>query len=75
MITAPHSVLGLLEPLLLALVNTVLISAGAVVVAVNLGLALASFRQHTNARIIRIGIQAYVEIFRNVPSLTHLFIL
>ena len=75
MINAPHTVLGLLEPLLLALVNTVLISASAFVVAVTLGLALASLRHLIRARVIRIGIQIYVEIFRNVPSLTHLFIL
>jgi His/Glu/Gln/Arg/opine family amino acid ABC transporter permease subunit len=74
-INAPHTVLGLLEPLLLALVNTVLISAGAFVVAVVLGLALASLRHLIRARVVRVGIQIYVEIFRNVPSLTHLFIL
>jgi polar amino acid transport system permease protein len=71
----PHSVLGLLEPLLLALVNTALISAGAFIVAVLLGLGLASLRHLKQARVIRICIQAYVEVFRNVPSLTHLFIL
>ena len=75
MITAPHSVLGLLEPLLFALVNTALISAGAFAVAILLGLALASLRHLVRARAIRLCIQAYVEIFRNVPSLTHLFIL
>jgi polar amino acid transport system permease protein len=74
-INAPHTVLGLLEPLLLALVNTVLISAGAFVIAVTLGLALASLRHLIRARALRVGIQIYVEIFRNVPSLTHLFIL
>jgi His/Glu/Gln/Arg/opine family amino acid ABC transporter permease subunit len=74
-INAPHTVLGLLEPLLLALVNTVLISAGAFVVAVTLGLALASLRHLIRARTLQVGIQIYVEIFRNVPSLTHLFIL
>jgi polar amino acid transport system permease protein len=74
-INAPHTVLGLLEPLLLALVNTVLISAGAFVVAVVLGLTLASLRHLIRARVVRVGIQIYVEIFRNVPSLTHLFIL
>jgi len=74
-INAPHSVLGLLEPLLLALVNTVLISAGAFVVAVTLGLTLASLRHLVRVRAVGVGIQIYVEIFRNVPSLTHLFIL
>jgi polar amino acid transport system permease protein len=74
-INAPHSVLGLLEPLLLALVNTVLISAGAFVLAVTLGLTLASLRHLVRRRALWIGIQIYVEIFRNVPSLTHLFIL
>jgi polar amino acid transport system permease protein len=74
-INAPHTVLGLLEPLALALVNTVLISAGAFVVAVLLGLALASLRHLVKARVLQLGIQVYVEIFRNVPSLTHLFIL
>ena len=75
MINAPHTVLGLLDPLLLASVNTVLISAGAFVVAVSLGLALASLRHLIRARAVRVGIQIYIEIFRNVPSLTHLFIL
>lgn len=75
MMNAPHSVLGLLQPLLLALVNTVLISAGAFVVAVTLGLTLASLGHLVRARALGIGIQIYVEIFRNVPSLTHLFIL
>ena len=75
MINAPHTVLGLLDPLLLASVNTVLISAGAFVVAVTLGLALASLRHLIRARAVRVGIQIYIEIFRNVPSLTHLFIL
>jgi len=74
-INAPHTVLGLLDPLLLASVNTVLISAGAFVVAVTLGLALASLRHLIRARAVRVGIQIYIEIFRNVPSLTHLFIL
>jgi polar amino acid transport system permease protein len=74
-INAPHSILGLLEPLLPALVNTVLISAGAFVLAVVLGLALASLRHLVKARALQLGIQVYVEIFRNVPSLTHLFIL
>jgi His/Glu/Gln/Arg/opine family amino acid ABC transporter permease subunit len=74
-INTPHSVIGLLEPLLRALVNTVLISAGAFVVAVALGLMLASLRHLVRARALGIGIQIYVEIFRNVPSLTHLFIL
>jgi polar amino acid transport system permease protein len=74
-INAPHTVLGLLEPLLLALVNTALISAGAFVVAVTVGLALASLRHLIRVRALQIGIQIYVEIFRNVPSLTHLFIL
>jgi polar amino acid transport system permease protein len=36
---------------------------------------VASLRHLIRARIVRIGIQVYVEIFRNVPSLTHLFIL
>lgn len=75
MIDAPHTVPGLLAPLLLALGNTALISTGAFVVAVSLGLALASLRHLVRARALRAGIQIYVEIFRNVPSLTHLFIL
>src|SRR5262245_2535328 len=36
---------------------------------------LASLRHLVRARALRIAIQVYVEIFRNVPSLTHLFIL
>lgn len=62
-------------PLLMAAGVTIEVSAGAFVVAVLLGLLLASLRYFIPMPIVRIPIAIYVEVFRNVPSLTHLFII
>jgi polar amino acid transport system permease protein len=61
-------------PLVLAAAVTIQVAAGAFALATALGLLLASIRFFTSSRFVLIPIQAYIEIFRNVPSLTHLFI-
>jgi polar amino acid transport system permease protein len=64
-----------LLPLLEGARITLVVSAGAFVVAVALGLALATLRYFLRSSLVRIPITIYVEIFRNVPSLTHLFLI
>lgn len=68
-------VLQFATPLVLAARVTIEVAAGAFVVAVLLGLSLASLRYFVPSRLVRIPIAIYIEIFRNVPSLTHLFII
>lgn len=67
--------LGFVIPLLVAAGVTIKVSVGAFVLAILLGLVLASIRFFVPSPIVRIPIAIYVEIFRNVPSLTHLFII
>ena len=67
--------LEFLIPLLTAALTTIGISAGAFVVALVLGFVLASVRYLWPVRLVTIPLQAFVEIYRNIPSLTHLFIL
>jgi polar amino acid transport system permease protein len=62
-------------PLIIAAHVTIEVAAGAFVVAVLLGLLLASLRYFVPSRLVRVPIAIYIEIFRNVPSLTHLFII
>ena len=61
--------------LLQGAIVTVEVSFGALVVAILLGMALATarFLFPRNAVLFPIGL--YVELFRNIPSLTHLFLL
>ncbi len=54
---------------------TLEVSAGALLLACGLGLALASLRYLCPNRVLGLAIGAYVEIFRNVPSLMHLFLI
>lgn len=68
-------VLQFAMPLAIAAGVTIEVAAGAFAVAVLFGLLLASVRYFVVSRIVRIPIAIYVEIFRNVPSLTHLFII
>jgi polar amino acid transport system permease protein len=51
------------------------VAAGAFVLAVAAGLALALASVFVRSRAVRIGIAAYVEWMRNVPALAHLFLL
>jgi polar amino acid transport system permease protein len=62
-------------PLLTAALTTIVISVGAFVVALLLGFVLASIRYLWPVRLVTIPLQAFVEIYRNIPSLTHLFVL
>ena len=67
--------LGFVVPLVLAAGVTIEVAAGAFVLAASLGLVLATIRFFIPARIVRLPIALYIEVFRNVPSLTHLFII
>lgn len=64
-----------LFPLLIAAKVTVQVSLGAFMVAIATGLILATLRYLLPIALIRVPIAVFVEIFRNVPSLTHLFII
>jgi polar amino acid transport system permease protein len=50
-------------------------SIGALIVALAIGMALATVAVLTNNRLLQAGIRVYVELLRNVPSLTFLFLL
>lgn len=67
--------LSFIVPLVLAAIVTIKVAAGAFVVATLLGLVLATVRFFVPSRIVRLPITVYIEVFRNVPSLTHLFII
>lgn len=62
------------QPLLIGAVTTVEITAGAFLVALLLGLALALLRL-SRFRILHWLIDVYVEVFRNTPVLAQLFII
>lgn len=55
--------------------TTLQVSAGALALAVALGLLLATARYMTASRVLHVAIAAYIEILRNIPSLTHLFLI
>ncbi len=54
---------------------TVTVTLGSLALALALGFALALVRQFARLRAVDFAIDAYVEVFRNIPALTHLFIL
>jgi His/Glu/Gln/Arg/opine family amino acid ABC transporter permease subunit len=54
---------------------TVKVTIGALIVALAIGMALATVAVLTNSRLLQAGIRIYVELLRNVPSLTFLFLL
>ena len=60
--------------LLKGAVMTVQITAGALVVAIVLGLIMA-FIKTTRLRLAHFLVNVYIEIFRGIPALTLLFIL
>jgi His/Glu/Gln/Arg/opine family amino acid ABC transporter permease subunit len=74
-VNGQSNILEFAIPLVQAAGITIVVSAGALLVALILGLSLASLRHFFASPVIRWPIQAYVELFRNIPSLTHLFIL
>ena len=57
----------------LGAIITIAIACGAFVLATVLGFVLASARYLWPSRLLNGAIQVFVEIYRNVPSLTHLF--
>ena len=65
----PH-IIGLL---LSGAVMTVIVTAGAFVVSIMLGLLFAGFKT-SESRLLRALAHIYVEVFRSVPVLTQLFI-
>ena len=65
----PH-IIGLL---LTGAVMTVIVTAGAFVASILLGLVFAGFRT-SESRLLRALAHVYVEVFRSVPVLTQLFI-
>ena len=61
--------------LLSGAVVTVEVSVGALTMALLIGLVLAMIEHLTVNRIVVVSIRIYVELLRNVPSLTFLFLL
>lgn len=70
-----ENALRFVGPLVAAAGVTIQVAAGAFLLATMLGLALATIRFFLPSRIVRFLIATYIEIFRNIPSLTHLFII
>jgi His/Glu/Gln/Arg/opine family amino acid ABC transporter permease subunit len=62
-------------PLIYSAGVTIIVSLGALIVALTIGILFATLRFMVANRFLQRTIQGYVEIFRNIPSLTHLFIL
>jgi len=62
-------------PLIYSAGVTIVVSLGALIVALTIGMSFATLRFMVPNRFLQWAIQAYIEIFRNIPSLTHLFIL
>lgn len=71
--------MDVLGPIALALLSgvavTLEVSIGALIVAVLWGGLLASLRFLYPSRGLEVAITTYVEFFRNIPTLTHLFII
>jgi polar amino acid transport system permease protein len=61
--------------LLRGAIVTVEVTSGALAVATLLGLALAALRFLARSRAFDWALGVYVEVFRNVPSLMHLFLI
>jgi His/Glu/Gln/Arg/opine family amino acid ABC transporter permease subunit len=70
----PWKVIEFSEVLLRGAIVTVQITAGALVLAIVLGLMMAVI-QTSRVRAVRFLVDVYVEIFRGIPALTLLFIL
>lgn len=71
----PSRIADILLVLLQGAVVTLEVTAGALVIAVLLGLALALLKTFSRRRFLIWPINVFVEVGRNVPALTHLFIL
>ncbi len=64
-----------LEGLVAGLGVTVLVALSSLAIGLALGFALSLVREFTRTRAAHFAIDAYVELLRNIPALTHLFIL
>lgn len=64
----------IIQLLLTGAVMTVIVTAGAFVASILLGLLFAAFRT-SETRVLRAAAHVYVEVFRAVPILTQLFII
>lgn len=74
--SAPMDIFGrILATLAAGAVTAAQIAAGAAVIALAAGLALAVWQTFTRRRAVRYAIATYVEWMRNVPALAHLFLL
>ncbi|MER8802269.1 amino acid ABC transporter permease [Mesorhizobium sp. M0520] len=63
------------QALLAGVVVTLEVSVGALIFAVAWGGFLATIRFLYPGRVLDLAISAYVEVFRNIPTLTHLLII
>jgi polar amino acid transport system permease protein len=63
-----------LGALLNGAVTTLEVTAGTLALAILIGAAFAAAQQLVRSPALHFAISAYIEIFRNVPSLTYLFI-
>jgi His/Glu/Gln/Arg/opine family amino acid ABC transporter permease subunit len=70
----PWKVIQFSQLLLRGAIMTVQITAGALVIAIVLGLIMAVIKT-SRVRVVRFLVDAYIEIFRGIPALTLLFIL
>lgn len=64
-----------LEGLLAGLGVTMLVTVCALLIGIVFGFALSLVREFTRSRLIHFSVDTYLEFFRNIPALTHLFIL
>jgi polar amino acid transport system permease protein len=70
-----HTFILILGTLAIGAFTALRIAAGAFVIALSLGLALALARTFVPSRIVQVTIAAWSEWMRNVPALAHLFVL
>jgi polar amino acid transport system permease protein len=70
-----HDIADFALPLVKSAGVTIAVTVGAAFVALMLGFLLAAIRLFFPGGHLRRLIQIYIEVFRNVPSLTHLFII
>jgi His/Glu/Gln/Arg/opine family amino acid ABC transporter permease subunit len=71
----PTDLAGIGLLLLHGAIVTVKVSVGALLIALGGGLGLAVLRFLFSSRLLHWAVGVYVEVFRNIPSLTHLFII
>lgn len=64
-----------LEGLLAGVGVTVLVTLASLLLGVSLGFGLALLSTFGKSRTVRVLVDAYCEVMRNIPALTHLFIL